>query len=79
MSEDQASALGSLHMLEGELQQLLGLKRKLAAAAAAAKAGTPAAAAVEAAQRKNAETIQRALAAKVALEAAARRGSEEME
>jgi hypothetical protein len=79
MSEDQASALGSLQTLEGELQQLLDLKRKLAAAAAAAKAGTPAAAAVEAAQRKNADTIQRALAAKVALGAAASRGSEELE
>jgi hypothetical protein len=79
MSEDQANALSSLQMLEGELQQLLDLKRKLAAAAAAAKAGTPAAAAVEAAQRKNADTIQRALAAKVALEAAASRGSVEME
>jgi hypothetical protein len=79
MSEDQASALSSLHMLQGELQQLLELKRTLAAAAAAAKAGTVAAAAVKAAQRKNAETIQSALAAKVALEAAASRSSAELE
>lgn len=78
-SSPKSTLCDSLELICVELQQLLALQARLEQAAAVALPGSAAAAACDTAQARNTETIQCAVAAKVALEAATSASSDSMD